>query len=111
MVTENTYENNALIASSNFGPVRKEETIALGADLSAGTVLGRITASGKMTAYNSGNIDGSDVPVAILLADADALSEDVEAICGFAGVYKEANMIGLDAAAKTSLEARAIYFE
>ena len=32
----------------------------------AGTVLGRITASGKLTAYASGNADGSEVPVAVL---------------------------------------------
>lgn len=33
----------------------------------AGTVLGRITASGKLTHYASGAADGSEVPVAVLL--------------------------------------------
>ena len=33
----------------------------------AGTVLGRITASGKLTHYVSGAGDGSEVPVAVLL--------------------------------------------
>ncbi len=110
MVTESTYVNKALIASSNFGPVRKTETIAAGSDLVAGTILGRITANGKLAAYASGNIDGSENPVAVLLVDAAAASADVEAICGFAGAYKETNMTGLDAAAKTALEGRAVYF-
>ncbi len=33
----------------------------------AGTLLGRITASGKLTAYTTGAVDGSQVPVAVLL--------------------------------------------
>tara|TARA_R110000787_G_scaffold57733_1_gene131751 strand:- start:974 stop:1360 length:387 start_codon:yes stop_codon:yes gene_type:complete len=32
----------------------------------AGTVLGRITASGKMTSYVAGAGDGSEVPIAVL---------------------------------------------
>ena len=32
----------------------------------AGTLLGRITASGKLTAYTSGAADGSEIPLAVL---------------------------------------------
>ncbi len=110
MATTNTMTIAAFIGSSNFGPVLLPKTIGAAADLTKGTILGRITASGKMKAYASGSADGSQNPVAVLLEDAAAASADVEAVCGFAGVYVEASMTGLDAAAKTALEARGIYF-
>jgi Bacteriophage lambda head decoration protein D len=106
-----TLESKAYLASSNFGPATKPETILAGADLVKGTVLGRVTATGKMKAYAAGSSDGSENPVAILWTDAAAAAEDVEAECAFAGVYKEDSMTGLDAAAITALEARAIYFK
>lgn len=111
MTTETTLSYPALLASDTFGPVRITKTIAAGADLVAGTILGRITASQKLGAYAAGNVDGSQNPVAVLLEDAAAASADVEAVAGFAGVYAEANMTGLDAAGKLALEARGIYFK
>jgi hypothetical protein len=44
------------------------------------------------------------------MEDAAAAAADVEAVCGFAGVYVEASMTGLDAAAKLALETRGLYF-
>ncbi len=111
MTTTVTKDMKAYIGSSNFGPVLLPETVLAGADLVRGTVLGRITATGKMKAYVSGSSDGSQNPVAVLMEDAAAASADVDATCGFAGVYVEANMTGLDAAAKTALEGRGIYFK
>jgi len=111
MTTETLLTMKAFIASDNFGPALKTETIAAGADLVTGTILGRVTASGKLAAYASGNTDGSENPVAVLLDDAAAAAVDVDATAGFAGVYVEANMTGLDAAAKTTLEGRAVYFK
>ena len=110
MTTQITKDMAAYIGSSNFGPVRKDETISAGADLARGTILGRVTATGKLKAYASGNTDGSESPVAVLLEPAAAASADVVAVCGFAGVYVEGSMTGLDGAAKTALEARAVYF-
>lgn len=59
--------------NKNFGvvvwePVFDDETIvdAAGATYVAGTVLGRITVGGNLTAYVSGAADGSEVPVAVL---------------------------------------------
>lgn len=34
-----------------------------------GTLLGRLTASSKLTKYESGNADGSQIPVAVLLEE------------------------------------------
>lgn len=107
---ETVLARKALIADDSYGPVQIKKTIAAGADLVAGTVLGRITASGKFTAYAAGNVDGSQTAVAVLLEGAAAALADAEAVVGFAGVYAEANMTGLDAAAKLALEARGLYF-
>jgi len=110
MTTEYTKDDKAYIAGDNYGPVVKTETIAAGADRVKGTILGRITADRKLTAYASGNADGSQNPVAVLLEPAAAAEADVRAVVGYAGVYKRANMTGLDQAAEDALEARGIYF-
>ena len=110
MTTTVTKDMKAYIGSSNFGPVLLGETVLAGADLTKGTILGRETTTGKMKAYASGSTDGSQNPVAVLMEDAAAASVDVAATCGFGGVYVEDNMTGLDAAAKTALEGRGIYF-
>jgi len=99
----------ALIGASDFGPVRLKATLT-GGNYVAGTILGRITTGGKLTAYNSANVDGSEVAVAVLLEDSDASAIDQTPLIGFAGVYLEANMTGLDASAQLDLETKAIYF-
>lgn len=40
--------------------------------IAAGTILGRITASGKFVVYASGASDGSEIPVAVLTIDSVA---------------------------------------
>lgn len=52
-------------------------TIASGADLKVGAVLGKITSNGKYVLSNPAASDGSQTPVAVLLKDADAASADV----------------------------------
>lgn len=47
--------------------------------LKAGTVLGKITASGKYQAYDNGASDGSETAAAILYQDTDATSADTDA--------------------------------
>ncbi len=111
MVEETTWPNKDLIADDDYGPVLMTKTIGTAADLVAGRILGRITASGKYVAYAAGNADGSENPVAVLQEDADAAAADVEAVIGFAGVYREDNMTGLDAAGKLTLEGRGVYFK
>lgn len=56
---------------------REVVTIASGADLKIGSVLGKITANGKYALSAPGASDGSEDPVAILITDADAASADV----------------------------------
>jgi len=107
---ETIWPNKNLIADDNYGPALLAKTIAAGADLVAGTILGRITASGNLKAYAAANVDGSQNPVAVLFDDAAAAAADVKAVAGFGGVYRKDNVTGLDAAGELALEARGIYF-
>lgn len=75
-------------------------------DLAAGTVLGKITASGKYVAYNDGASNGSEVAVGILVNDVDASSEDKLGSMQVFGVVRESRLTGLNANAKTDLAGR-----
>lgn len=46
----------------------------LATTLLAGTILGRITASGYLTAFNAAATDGSAVPIAVLTNDTELLA-------------------------------------
>lgn len=75
-LTERPYEGEFLLYWQPFYSV-ETVTIAAGADLLPGHVLGQITASGKYASSDPTALDGSDVAVAVLLDKADAASADV----------------------------------
>lgn len=70
-------------------------TLVSGAgNLKRGSVLGKITASGKLTLVNSaGTDDGRRTPYAVLLEDTDATSADKAAPVALAGVFNGAALI------------------
>lgn len=61
-------QNNDTRSLIVFGATYEPDTLTAAGALTyaEGTVLGRITASGKLTHYASGAVDGSEVPVAVL---------------------------------------------
>ena len=59
---------------------REEVTIAAGADLEPGTVLGMVTASGKYVASAEAGSDGSEAAAAVLLTPAAAAEADATAV-------------------------------
>lgn len=69
-----------------------------------GTLLGRITASGKYKPYNDSNNDGSQTAKLVLAENIDATSADVKTTAYAAGEFNEAALTGLDAAAKLDFE-------
>jgi len=72
-----------------------------------GTVMGKVTASGKYKPYASGNSDGSQTPVGILTEMVDTNAADVNGIGLYVmGFFVEANLTGLDSGAKTALGTR-----
>ncbi|MDX2469081.1 MAG: head decoration protein [SAR324 cluster bacterium] len=99
-----------IFAADNYGPVTEEATLTGGPYVS-GQVLGLITASDKYTAYSDIATDGSEVASAILIEDADASAADMTAVVGKVGVLVEANLTGLDAAAKADLTAAHFFFK
>jgi len=110
MTTEASLTMKAYIASDTFGPVLIPQTIAAGANLTKGTILGRITTGGTLKAAAETSTDGSKDPVAVLMEDAAAATGTIDALVGFAGVYVKASMIGLTPGYKLALEARGLYF-
>lgn len=77
--------------------------------LTKGTVLGKITASGKFAAYDNAASDGSQTAVGVLGCDVDASSGDVSAFMWTTGEFNEAKLIGLDTAGRADLEAINLY--
>lgn len=82
ILTENLKRMGAYLVSeaSDMYRSREQVTISSGADLVAGTVLGKITASGKYAIHDPAAVDGTEAAAAILLADANAASADVRAV-------------------------------
>lgn len=63
---------------------RENLTVVSGAGVvKAGTVLGKITASGKYTPYDDGLSNGAETAAAVSLYEVDATSADVAAACLF----------------------------
>jgi flagellar hook assembly protein FlgD len=96
--------NPASFSSSSFAPVdalivgeqevlSRKVTIVSGAGvLVRGTVLGKITASGKYTTSLSASSDGSQTPDAILAVDVDASASDKDVPAYFAGGFNSSKL-------------------
>ena len=102
----------AYIVSEGPGSISRDlVTIQFGQNLIVGTVLGKVTATSKFKAYDSGANDGSQVAKGILFADCDASAGDTEAVAtSRMATVSESMLIGLDAVAKTQLELVRITF-
>lgn len=96
MATETqTYDN---LIAGEFPIVTERVTIASGADLQRGTILGIVSASGKYAAADStdtGNdATGTASPKAILLEDAKAASADkANVLVALTGEFNAAKLI------------------
>lgn len=73
--TETVHTAEFLLSSEESQSLDKV-TLISGQNLLTGTVLGKITASGKYTLHNNAAADGSEVAAAILYDDTDATSGD-----------------------------------
>jgi len=78
-------------------------TIADGVAIAAGTVVGIITVGGKYGAYATGNTDGTQNPVGILLNDITADTEDRNCVYMNNGAVITEMLTGWDAGAATAL--------
>lgn len=101
------------LLAGEYPRIERLVTIAAGADLAKGAVLGRITASGKFKLSASASSDGSQTPDAILAEKASAAGADVQAVVYFSGEFNENALIlgvghTLDAV-RLTLKAKSIY--
>jgi hypothetical protein len=92
------------LASQHGVDARIGITIAQGYNLTAGTVLGKITASGKYGPYDPTATDGRQTAVGILMENADATNADVGANMLVHGIFIASALTGLDATARGQLK-------
>jgi hypothetical protein len=72
----------AFIKSEGNGDISRDTIVIASGNgkLLAGTVLGKITATGKYKPYDNDAVDGTQTAAAILIYDVDATSVDVTTI-------------------------------
>lgn len=75
-LTEGSRNWEFLLSENNGDFAREQFTLISGQNLKAGTVLGKITASGKYTILAPAAVDGSQLAVAILGPNTDASAAD-----------------------------------
>ena len=76
-LTEGRHPGEFILSEAKGTRSRETETIVSGQNLQAGTVLGRITATGFLTEYDSSASDGSQAVYGILFDNVDASAGDV----------------------------------
>jgi len=107
-VTNETQSSTNLFAGG-FPVVEVPITVVSGSGvLVRGTVLGKVTASGKYKPYADGNSDGSQTAKLILADDIDATAADITTTAYRTGEFNENGLTGLDAAAKVDFESTPI---
>ena len=85
---QGVYTPDNLLAGE-YPRVARLVTIAEGADLRKGSVLGRIAESGKFKLSAATDKDGSEKPDAILAEAALAESQEIQAVVYFSGEFNE----------------------
>lgn len=116
-LTERPHAGCYIADETSINLSRRVVTIASGSgELEAGTVLGKITSSGKYAPHDPGKSDGSQTAAAVLFDRVDATAADVEAVVSYAATaVNESELIwdaGISdqqrAAAVAALDARQI---
>ena len=108
--TETVRNLEWLLSESNGYRSRKTMTFAqTGAEVLSGTVVGKVTASGKLKAYANANSDGTETAVGILMETLPAATGDVSVtIIELDAEVFDAMLTGIDAAGRTDLLALGI---
>lgn len=96
-----------LIAHNAEAILTYKETVLTGQNLVRGTLVGRITASGKVINSLTAAGDGSQVPYGIVAQDVDATAADKEALIYVSGTFN-AHKVTLGAGWTAATAARAL---
>lgn len=78
--TEGRHPAEYILSEANGYRSREVGTLLTGNKLTPGTVLGRITASGKLTVLTPGASDGSQTAAGVLYDNVDATAADKPAV-------------------------------
>lgn len=111
--TETIHQGEWLVSEGNGKISRDEVTVTVSGATKwlSGTVLGKITASGKYIKYDNGNSDGSQAAAGILWNELDPVAGDIKAtILNRDAEVIEDKLTGLDAAGKADLVALGFKF-
>lgn len=106
-LNEGKHTAEFLLSEGNGEISRDQIVVALAAaELAAGTVMGRITASGKYVQYSNAAVDGTQTAVGILFAKApDSTADQKATLIARNAEVLGAELTGLDAAATIELAA------
>lgn len=109
ILTESSHAGEFILSEANGNLSTEQIVVVSGQDLAAGTVVGKVTASGKYAAYSDGASDGTEVAAGILFDAVDASAADAAGVIveRLAEVKGDA-LTGSDANAVTDLLARNI---
>lgn len=81
-----SYDN---LFAGNFPVFSKRLTVLSGENVTKGTAMGKITASGKLTILDANAGDGSQNPYCIMAEDVDATGGDTVGLAYLAGGFNE----------------------
>ena len=87
-----THTEDNLVAGSTPAIATEPGTLITGQNLARGALVGRITASGKLTECDNTAVDGSAVPVGIMVHAIDATAADKACQIYKAGCFRKASM-------------------
>lgn len=104
-LTEGTHTGAYIVAEANGDRAREHVTVVSGQNLSAGDVVGKVTASGKYAIYNNGAADGTEVAAGILYAATDASEADMAAVISARDCTVNAGELGWNAQAQPAIDA------
>lgn len=92
VLVEGRHPGEFIMTEANGQRSRENITVASGAGIIApGTVLGKITASGKYISSAIGALDGSEIAAAIAIYGADASTQDV----AISAIVRDAEVNGI----------------
>lgn len=74
--TETLHAGAFLVSEGNGAISRERIVVSSGQNLTAGAVVGKITATGEYAKYDNGASDGTEVAAGVLLAAVDATAAD-----------------------------------
>lgn len=80
MLTEKKRAGAHVLEEVSVDLSRENYTVASGADLAAGTVMGKVTATGKLVPLAPAAVDGSEAAHSVLYREAKAATADVEGL-------------------------------